>query len=311
MGELVLEQRRLLAASRAANTHNTYEKAWKAFQRFRLQYSYNIYAHPNIEEIAQFIAYLSWHGYASSTISTYVSGIAFIIKSNGLPDITDNFVIRRLIDGCKRRHARRDTRCPITLPILKALLASLSHVCSHGYEVAMFRSAYLLAFFGFLRVSEFTVSTRHSPITLFDEDVYVSEGGTTRQIHIRIRRSKTDQAANGCQITLPANDRYEICPVRAVANYRSMRSRGGIAFFCNFDRTPLTRQQFTSTLKRAVAFCGLPVTFYSSHSFRIGAATSAAMSGVPEVRIQSMGRWSTDTHKIYIRPTLSFPHISN
>ena len=106
LGELVLEQRRLLAASRAANTHNTYEKAWNAFQRFRLQYSYNIYAHPNIEKIAQFIVYLSWHGYASSTISTYVSGIAFIIKSNGLPDITDNVVIRRLVEGCRRRHAR-------------------------------------------------------------------------------------------------------------------------------------------------------------------------------------------------------------
>ena len=123
-------------------------------------------------------------------------------------------------------------------------------------------------------------------------------GGATRQIHIQIRRSKTDQAGNGCQITLPANDRYdELCPVRAVANYRSVRSRGGGAFFCNFDRTPLTRQQFTSTLKRAVAFCGLPVSFYSLHSFRIGAATTAAMSGVPEVRIQTMGRWSTDTHE--------------
>ena len=114
-------------------------------------------------------------------------------------------------------------------------------------------------------------------------------------------------SGNGCQVTLTANDRYELCPVRAVANYRSVRSRGGSAFFCNFDRTPLTRQQFSSTLKRAVAFCGLPVTFYSSHSFRIGAATTAAMSGVPEVRIQTMGRWSTDTHKIFIRPTLSFP----
>ena len=133
------------------------------FQRFRFQYSYNIYDHPNIEEIAQFIADLSWQGYGSSTISTYVSGIAFIIKSNGLSDITNNFVIRRFVDGCRRRHARRDTRCPITLPILKALLASLPHVCSHSYEVAMFRSAYLLVFFGFLRVSEFTVTTRHPP----------------------------------------------------------------------------------------------------------------------------------------------------
>ena len=114
------------------------------FQRFRLQHSYNNYDHPNIEEISQFIAGLSWQGYASSTISTYVSGIAFIIKSNGLFDIPNNFGIRRLVAGCRRRHARRDTRCPITLPKLKAFLASLPHVCLHGYFVAMFPSAYCL-----------------------------------------------------------------------------------------------------------------------------------------------------------------------
>ena len=70
------------------HSQHTKRRGMLKFQRFRLQYSYNIYDHPNIEEIAQFIAGLSWQGYASSTISTYVSGIAFIIKSNGLFDIT-------------------------------------------------------------------------------------------------------------------------------------------------------------------------------------------------------------------------------
>ena len=40
---------------------------------------------------------------------------------------------------------------------------------------------------------------------------------------------------------------------------------------------------------------------YSSHSFRIGAATVAARNGVPDHLIQTLGRWSTNVYKSYIR----------
>ena len=40
---------------------------------------------------------------------------------------------------------------------------------------------------------------------------------------------------------------------------------------------------------------------FSSHSFRIGAATVAARNGVPDHLIQSMGRWSSNAYQLYIR----------
>lgn len=40
---------------------------------------------------------------------------------------------------------------------------------------------------------------------------------------------------------------------------------------------------------------------YKGHSFRIGAATSAASMGISEQNIQVMGRWRSGAFKKYIR----------
>ena len=41
----------------------------------------------------------------------------------------------------------------------------------------------------------------------------------------------------------------------------------------------------------------------SSHSFRIGAATTAAAAGYPRWLIQALGRWSSDCFRVYLRVT--------
>jgi len=48
-------------------------------------------------------------------------------------------------------------------------------------------------------------------------------------------------------------------------------------------------------------WAGISDKGFSSHSFRIGAATSLAMEGVPESRIMQLGRWKSNAYKGYIR----------
>ena len=48
---------------------------------------------------------------------------------------------------------------------------------------------------------------------------------------------------------------------------------------------------------------GLKAELYAGHSFRIGAATTAAVAGLPDWLIQAMGHWSSDCYKQYIRIT--------
>lgn len=63
----------------------------------------------------------------------------------------------------------------------------------------------------------------------------------------------------------------------------------------------LTRAQVTSKLRLLLKRLHIPTELYASHSFRIGAATTAAEAGLPPWLIQTVGRWSSNCFALYIR----------
>ena len=84
----------------------------------------------------------------------------------------------------------------------------------------MIWAAITTAFFGFLRVSEYTSShkTKYDPLsTLLYQDVTLEED----IISINIKASKTDPFRQGVVIRLAAND-TALCPVRAMHKYLSL-----------------------------------------------------------------------------------------
>ena len=222
----MLERERLLAQSRASTTHSTYLKAWESFQNIRLAYKFSLKAAPTIEHLVHYIAYLSLNGYAAATLSTYIAGLSFQLRSLGLQDVTQSFIVKRMLEGSRRGRITRDVRCPITMPTLKRLLLALPHVCTSSYEGLLFRAAFLLAFFAFLRVGEFTVRARGHAPTLRLADVNLRQGGGAG-LELRIRSSKTDQKGAGCRILLPGNKSEDLCPVHAARAYLALRPRGG------------------------------------------------------------------------------------
>ena len=46
---------------------------------------------------------------------------------------------------------------------------------------------------------------------------------------------------------------------------------------------------------------GLDYSNYHGHSFRIGAATSAAAAGIPDHAIKMLGRWDSSAYLLYVR----------
>ena len=80
----------------------------------------------------------------------------------------------------------------------------------------------------------------------------------------------------------------------------------GWSLFIHLDRSPLTKFQVNQVLKKGLQLKGFPHQSYSTHSFRIGAATSAAANGFSDEEIQSLGRWRSSAFQRYIRPASLF-----
>ena len=63
---------------------------------------------------------------------------------------------------------------------------------------------------------------------------------------------------------------------------------------------PLTKSRFVEMVRARLVRVGISHTGYSGHSFRIGAATTAAQAGIPDSAIQALGRWSSsDTFALH------------
>jgi len=128
----------------------------------------------------------------------------------------------------------------------------------------MLRSAFTLAFYGFQRASEY-LNLRWSDITHTDK------------ITVTLHQSKTDPFRNGHQVLIfPTN--MSTCPVRALLLYAPLANRAAAHdLLFNAGRfVPLTNTSLNKVLRTLLKNAGLDQSQYASHSFRIGAATTAA-----------------------------------
>jgi hypothetical protein len=115
-----------------------------------------------------------------------------------------------------------------------------------------------------------------------------------------LRQSKTDPTGEGVEIYLGRSGSI-VCPVEALLAYLAVRPPGGTHLFVWEDGRPLTRANLVFHLKQALGSMGFDMARYSGHSFRIGAATSAAAAGVPDHLIKILGRWQSDAYQLYVR----------
>ena len=67
------------------------------------------------------------------------------------------------------------------------------------------------------------------------------------------------------------------------------------------DGRALTRERLVVEVKRALERAGVDSSHYSGHSFRIGAATTAAACGLQDSLIKTLGRWESVAYTVYLR----------
>jgi hypothetical protein len=286
----------LLAQGLAPATHRVYAAGQRSYFRFAAAFGFPRF--PASEwHLMLFATWLYYNnGLAPSSITTYIAAVRSLHIDLGAVDPTRGASrLARLLRGIRRARASpRPLRLPITNNVMHLLCTALS---SPSFDHVMFWAACCTAFFGFLRVSELTcpgpfIPSRHLAL----EDLqFVSTG----HFRLRLKSSKTDPFGEGCTVLLGPSG-GTVCPVKALLRYLAIRgSLPGPLFICN-NGSPLKPTVVNSWLRSILHSAGLAGN-YSSHSFRIGAATSAAVSGMPDHLIKTLGRWSSDAYLRYIR----------
>ena len=159
-----------------------------------------------------------------------------------------------------------------------------------------------MGFFGFMRSGEFTCSNPHNPPEegLTAADVSVDSRDNPQALIVLLRHSKTDQFGAGVRLYLGRTADI-LCPVAAVLSYLAIRPGNPGPLFQFEDGTPLSRIHLVRHIREALSGAGIDTACFSGHSFRIGAATTAAQAGLNDSTIQTLGRWKSSAFTAYIR----------
>ena len=126
-------------------------------------------------------------------------------------------------------------------------------------------------------------------------DISVDCTENPQVIRVRIKASKTDPFRVGTDIFMGRTDN-DLCPVAAVLAFMALRGPG--PFFCFSDGKPL---RLVAKLKDGIQAAGVNCAAYSGHSFRSGAATTAACQGIGDATIRMLGRWKSSAYQLYIK----------
>ena len=298
------------------STRTVYEAGFRAFHRFSSTYpfGYLSHTHPAISE--DILIYFVAHCVSSlhlkySTIKTYLAGTRFAYIKAGFQDTScfpNGQPFLRLQAILKAVKKSQDNivkpRLPITSSILSQICRTLRSGFLGAYEDLILETAFCLAFFGFFRCGEFTSkSNAFDPLTdLSIQDIHLNR--RDNYFTLRLKVSKTDPFRRGVSLSYFATE-HSICPLQPMLAL--MQTRMAMAaqppdpLFTTLAGTPLTRAFVIDKLKIILSKQGYNPALYSGHSFRIGAATTAAAANIPDHTIRTLGRWTSDCYCRYIR----------
>jgi hypothetical protein len=304
----------------APNTQKLYSTGWKTFRTF-LQLSdikdiFGVTDTVRQKTMMAFTAYCADSLCISyTTIKSYLCAIKYFFARSGSPDpLTftggQSFTqLQLVLRGVRKvQGSVTNKREPVTIDLLSSMIRVLGRGLYGPYMDSLLTAAFLLAFFGFLRCSEFTTISDHfDPVFHLTMSCVSIVSLPQKMLYLSLHASKTDPFRKGVTIKIFPLNNY-LCPIQAVTKFltwrKSLTSSPNSPFFLTTSGTPLTRKVFTNCLQGVLQCVGQGVAGIKPHSFRIGAATSAAKANIPDHLIKTMGRWSSDCYLRYIHTSL-------
>ncbi len=243
------------------------------------------------------------------TIKSYMAGVHHLHISEGQGDPFSaglhrlHYVLRGVKHAEGMAGVTKRERRPITPDLLRKIKGVWDPQARKA-DVVMLWAACCLEYFGFMSIGELTVPIDNgydASCHLSWGDVMVDDPFHPSRLEVRIKASKTDQFRQGISLFI-GRVTSDLCPVSATLAYMVVRGKEAGPLFRFCDSRPLTRQHLVTAVNDALDEAGVDPGQYSGHSFRIGAATTAAAkelvsdprqveeSRVPRVYKDSYGR---------------------
>ena len=239
-------------------------------------------------------AYLATHAESLSvaTLSRRLAALAKVHRSHGMANPTSSELVKSVLRGLRRVKGTAQRQAK---PLLKEVLILALNATGEGLRDLRDRALLLIGFAGGFRRSELVGLS-------YGDFERVRQG-----MILTLRRSKTDQTAEGRKIGIPlARGRW--CPVGALEQWLARSGIDEGALFRPIDRhgriglKPLSAGAVCLIVKERAYAAGIDPSVYSGHSLRAGLATSAAQAGVPSWKIrQQTGHASDAMLARYIR----------
>ena len=243
--------------------------------------------------LAGFCAALALEGKAYSRIKSYLAGVRHwqVVSGMGDPFAAAHPQLDLVLRGIKRHQGcpAPDRRLPITPTILR-LLRNAWTASADSWEAKKLWAACCCGFLGFSRSGEFVVGRPFDPLRhLSAFDVAVDSWTSPSLVGLGLKQSKTDPFRQGVAIYMGRTD-TDLCPVGALLSYLACRGWRPGALFCYEDGRPLSGARLLESVCRALESQGVQAANFSGHSFRIGAASTAAVRGFEDSTIRTLGR---------------------
>lgn len=184
-------------------------------------------------------------------------------------------------------------------------LTQLIHLTSSHKLGLYLRPLFLLAFFGFLRISNLLPKSAYSydpHMLLLRQDVQFNpSGGLTLTLKwSKARQSRSQQA----RVSLPVLPGHPLCPVNAL--HRLLITTSPPPFAPLFSALshgaflPLTQVQARSALAELCAQAGFPYERLGFHAFRRSGVSFLYSQDIPLSHLKNHGTWSSDAIYHYL-----------
>lgn len=257
--------------------------------------------------LCRFVSHIAEAGLKFRTIKVYLSAVRFlhIAEGEGDPFGPSLHRLHYILQGVRRVEAEKGTEKRPRLPMSPDILRKMKAVweAEPRSDAIMLWAACCLGFFGFLRSGEMTVpadNTYDPACHLSRKDIAVDDPANPGVLRVTIKQSKTDPFRKGIDLFIGKTS-ADLCPVKALLKYLVVRGKKEGPLFVFGDGRFLTRQRLVEAVRQALSKAGMDPTQYCGHSFRIGAATTAARQGMEDSVIKTLGRWRSLAYLDYIR----------